>query len=81
MRQQKEIQKALQTTLYFLRCLSSELRTENSDTGRLLTFSQGFLEELRGYLSHPGRLDMRKAACIVHGAENNACVIQADKIN
>jgi hypothetical protein len=23
-------------------------------------------------LSHPGWLDMRKAACIVHGAENNA---------
>jgi very-short-patch-repair endonuclease len=24
------------------------------------------------YVSRPGRLDMRKAACIVHGAENNA---------
>jgi hypothetical protein len=32
-------------------------------------------------LSRLGWLDMRKAACIVHGAENNACVIQADKIN
>ncbi|MDR2429847.1 MAG: hypothetical protein LBD14_02935 [Puniceicoccales bacterium] len=61
MRQQKEIQKALQATLYFLRCLSSELRTENSDTGRLLTFSQGFLEQLsRSYFLSVERADFRQ---------------------